>query len=311
VTAAAPAARDRQSGTAILAVVVAVTAWGFGPLLVNGISASATTVVFWRMLIAQPVMITVAYLTGGRLSWAMLRRAAITGACFASTIVLSFQSFRETSIVNATLIPALQPALILLVAGRLFGERRTRTEIGFAALALAGAIVVVLGASSDGASLYGDLLAVGNLLLFTVYFLLSKHHRDRDVHSWSWIASVFIVALVCVTPWCVATSDDLGGMVGTDWLWVVLLVLGPGVLGHGLMTWAHAHLDVTLTSMLSLGNPVVSTIGAWAIFSQALSPSQVAGSVLVLVALGSIISRQRGDVARAAEAAATQDLLDS
>ena len=303
--------KDRRTGAALFAVAIAVTAWGFGPLLVNGISASATTVVFWRMWVAQPVMITMAYITGGRLSWPLLRRSFITGACFAATIILGFTSFRETSIVNATLIPALQPALILLVAGRLFGERRTRTELAFAALALAGAVVVVLGASSEGSSLYGDMLAVANLVLFTVYFLLSKHHRDHDVHTWSWIASVFLVAAVCVTPWCLLTSNDLGGMVGTDWLWLVLLVLGPGVVGHGLMTWAHAHLDITVTSMLSLGNPVISTIGAWAIFSQALSASQVAGAVVVLIALGAIVRKQRSDRALAAEAAATQDLLDS
>ena len=302
--------KDRRSGTALFAVAIAVTAWGFGPLLVNGISTSPNTVVFWRMWVAQPVMIAMAYITGGRLSWALLKRSSITGVCFAASIVFGFMSFRETSIVNATLIPALQPALILLVASRLFGERRTRTELAFAALALAGAVVVVLGASSDGSSLYGDLLAVGNLLLFTGYFLLSKHHRDQDVHTWSWIASVFFVAALCVTPWCLATSNDLGGMVGIDWLWLVLLVLGPGVVGHGLMTWAHAHLDVTLTSLLSLGNPVVSTIGAWAIFSQALSVSQVAGAIVVLVALGAIVSKQRSDRALAAEAAATQDLLD-
>jgi drug/metabolite transporter (DMT)-like permease len=304
-------ANDRRSGPALFAVAIAVLAWGFGPLLVNGISASAATVVFWRMWVAQPVMIGMAYLTGGRMSFPLLRRAFVTGACFAATIMLGFVSFRETSIVNATLIPALQPALILLVAGRLFGERRTRTELALAGIALAGAVVVVLGASSAGASVYGDLLAVGNLVLFTAYFLLSKHHRDQDVHTWSWIASVFLVAAFIVTPWCLLTSHDLGGMVGTDWLWLVLLVLGPGVVGHGLMTWAHAHLDVTLTSLLSLGNPVVSTIGAWAIFSQALGPPQIIGAVVVLVALGGIVSRQRADIALAAGAAATQDLLDT
>ena len=303
-------AQDRRKGVALFAVAAGVTAWGFGPLLVTGISASATTVVFWRTWAALPVMIGIAYFAGGRLSWKLLRQSLVTGACFAASMMLAFTSFRETSIVNATLIPALQPALILLVAGRLFGERRTRSELGFAAIALGGAVLVVMGASSDGSSLFGDLLAVGNLLLFTLYFLLSKHHRDQDVHTWSWVASVFLVAAVFVTPWCLLTSDDLGAMHGTDWIWLVLLVLGPGVVGHGLMTWAHAHLDVTLTSLLSLGNPVVSTIGAWAIFSQDLSVSQIAGAVVVLVALGAIIRKQRADIALAAEAAATQDLLD-
>ena len=32
--------KDRRSGTALFAVAIAVTAWGFGPLLVNGISTS-------------------------------------------------------------------------------------------------------------------------------------------------------------------------------------------------------------------------------------------------------------------------------
>jgi len=312
VTSDAPASPTAAPGsrTAIAAVLVAVTVWGFAPLLVNGISASAPTVVFWRMLIAQPVMIATAYLAGGRLSWALLRQSFVTGACFAATVVLGFESFRRTSIVNATLIPALQPALVLLVAGRLFGERRTRSELLFAALALGGAIVVVANASSDGGSLVGDLFAVANLLLFTVYFLLSKHHRDNDVHTWAWIASVFVVAFVCIAPWCLTTADDLGAMQGSDWLWLMLLVLGPGLVGHGLMTWAHAHVDVSVTSTLSLANPVVSTIGAWAVFGQALTGSQIAGAIVVLVALGAIVTRQRS-LARGAEAAATQDLLDS
>jgi hypothetical protein len=55
---------------------------------------------------------------------------------------------------------------------------------------------------------------------------------------------------------------------------------------------------------------VISTIGAWAIFSRALSLSQVAGAIVVLIALGAIVSKQRSDRALAAEAAATQDLLD-
>jgi drug/metabolite transporter (DMT)-like permease len=296
---------------AVPAVVVAVTAWGFGPLLVNGITASADTVVFWRIWLAQPVMIAMAYITGGRMSLPMLRRAFVTGLCFAASIVMGFLSFRETSIVNATLIPALQPALVLLVAGRIFGERRTRSEVALSGVALAGAVVVVLGASSAGSSWHGNLLAVGNLILFTVYFILSKHHRDQDVHTWSWIASVFLVAAVVITPWCLLTSSDLGAMGGTDWLWLALIVLGPGLIGHGLITWAHAYVDVTVTSLLALGNPVISTIGAWAIFGQALSGSQILGVVIVLVALGAIVTKQRADLARAAEAAAAQDLLDT
>ena len=40
-------------------------------------------------------------------------------------------------------------------------------------------------------------------------------------------------------------------------------VVGCGLMGHGIMTWVHRYLDVTVTSTLTLANPVISTIGAW------------------------------------------------
>ena len=88
------------------------------------------------------------------------------------------------------------------------------------------------------------------------------------------------------------------------------VVLLPGMVGHGLMTWAHHYVDVTVTSMMTLANPVVSIVGAWILYDQELSPEQMAGGVVVLVALGAILRKQRAERALAAEAALTGDLLD-
>ena len=53
----------------------------------------------------------------------------------------------------------------------MFGERRSRSELGFAALAFAGVVVVVAGASGAGSSLEGNVYAFLNLLVFTGYFV--------------------------------------------------------------------------------------------------------------------------------------------
>jgi drug/metabolite transporter (DMT)-like permease len=224
--------------------------------------------------------------------------------------MFGFASFRETSIVNATLIPALQPVPILFVATRIFGERRSGADLAYGALALVGVVVVVAGASSDGATLEGNVFAVLNLLVFTGYFLLGKRARDTAVHSWSFLAAVFIGACVVVVPWGLVTSHDLGAIHGTDWLLLFGLILFPGMVGHGLMTWAHHYVDVTVTSMMTLANPVVSIVGAWILYDQDLDATQIAGGVVVLVALGAILRRQRAERALAAEAALTGDLLD-
>jgi drug/metabolite transporter (DMT)-like permease len=294
----------------LLAATVAVLAWGFGPLFVREIDAPASAIVLWRILVALPIAVGVAYATGGAITWALLRRSAMTGVCFAVSIIAGFSSFQETSIANATLIPALQPALVLLVATRLFGERRSRGELAWAFVAFAGVTAVVLGADGADASWYGDLLAVGNLLVFTAYFLLAKQARSGDVHSWSFLAAVFAVTAVVVVPWSVAVSGQVQVVHGTDWIFVLALVLLPGMVGHGFMTWAHHYVDVTVTSMLTLANPVVSIVGAWVLFSEDLGAVQLVGTIAVLVALGSILRHQRGARLLAAEAAIGGDLLD-
>jgi drug/metabolite transporter (DMT)-like permease len=291
-------------------VALAVFAWGFGPLFVKGIDASAPTIVFWRVLIGTAVAVAFAYVTGGRLTGKLILIAFPVGVCFGLSFIFAFESFQKTSIVNATLIPALQPVLILLVASRLFGERRSAVELAFSALALAGVVVVVAGASSDGSSLEGNVFAVLNLIVFSMYFLLGKRVRATDVHAWSLLAAVFIGSMVVVLPWSLVASHDLDGIHGADWLLLLGLILLPGMVGHGLMTWAHHYVDVTVTSMMTLANPVVSVIGAWFIFDQDLTAAQLAGGVVVLVALGAIVRRQRAERALAAEAALTGDLLD-
>ncbi len=302
--------QHRRAGLPLCAVALAVFAWGFGPLFVKGIDASFNTIVFWRVLIGTVFAVAFAHLVGGRITWKLLVVAFPAGVCFALSFIFGFASFQETSIVNATLIPALQPVLILLLATRMFGERRSRVELGFAALAFAGVVVVVAGASADGASLEGNLYALCNLLVFTAYFVLGKRMRETDVHSWSLLAAVFIGALVVVVPWALVTSHDLDAIHGVDWLLLLGLILFPGMVGHGLMTWAHHYVDVTVTSMMTLANPVVSIVGAWILYDQDLAPAQVAGGAVVLVALGAVLRTQRADRALAAEAALTGDLLD-
>jgi len=292
-------ATHRRPALPLLAVVVAIFAWGFAPLGVRAIHASAATIVMWRVVVALPLSLAVAYATGGRISLALLRRSWVTGVCFAVSIIAGFTSFQRTSIASATLIPALQPALILIFATRMFGERRTRTEMVWAVVAFIGVAVVVLESRGANDSLVGDLFALVNLLVFTGYFLLAKQARVGNVHAWSFLAAVFAVTTVVVVPWAIAVNGGVETVHGIDWLIVVGIAVGPGLIGHGFMTWAHHYVDVSVTSLLTLANPVVSIVGAWLLFSETLTAAQFAGVVVVLVATGAIVGRQRG--ARAAE----------
>ena len=289
-----PAAADGQQRLALAAGSLAVVAWGIGPVLVRAIGTSTPTVVFWRFWMAQPVMIGVAYLTGGRLSLPLLRRAFVPGLLFSCSMFMGFASYQATSIANATLIGSLTPAVILLVAPRLFGEGSTGRQRLMAAAAFVGVAAVVFGAAaSSGAHLRGDLYAAANLAIWTVYFIAVKRQRDQGVHAASFVAGVFLIAAIAATPWALLASHDLGSVGAKGYLLVLVMVIGPGLLGHGSMTWAQRHLTITTASLLTLGHPVVASIVAWIIEDERLTAVQFAGAAVVLGALAAIVADAR------------------
>ena len=285
---------SRRSDLPILGALVAIFAWSLGPLFVRGFTASTPTVVLYRLWFAVPVMVTLAYVTGGRLSWSVARRTFVPGVLFALSMMAGFGSFKLTSIANATLIASLSPVLIMLVSGPLFGERHSGRQMAGAALGLGGVAVVVLGSrATSGASFAGDALAAAGLVAWSMYLLATKHARDGGVHTGSFIASVFLWSTIVVTPWALLTADDLGAIGGPDWLLLAGMVIVPGIFGHAVMTWAQRDLDVTVVSLLLLANPVLSTIGAWIIYDEGLRPVQLAGAAILMVGLGAIVVEQR------------------
>lgn len=297
VAAASPPAERTESG--VLAASVAVLAWGIGPLLVRGLDVDVFAFTFYRLALAVPVMWIAARIAGERVDRSVIRVSLVPGVLFGTSMLVGFAAIRTTSIASATLIGALVPAVVLLGAGRLVGERTDWSRVPHAVVALAGlALVILTGTGSSGASLGGDLLAFVNLILFTGYFLVMKNIRNAGVGSWAFLVAVFAVSTAVVGPVCLALSDDLTDLAGRDWLLIAIMIAGPGLVGHGLMAWASAHLPIATSSLLTLGSPVVSTIGAWLIFDQRLGVWQVVGSLLVLAGLAGVVLGQAGLSAR-------------
>jgi drug/metabolite transporter (DMT)-like permease len=152
--------------------------------------------------------------------------------------------------------------------------------------------VVLAAASTSGAHISGDLLAVVNVVIWTAYFVMAKVRRLDGVHSWAFLASVFIWAAVVALPFGLVTSNDLTAMTTKDWVLITTMALIPGVVGHGMMTWSQSHLDVSLASLLGLLSPVISAVLAWLILHQTLTPMQLVGGLVVLVSMGLLLRAQ-------------------
>ncbi len=275
--------------------VVAIVCWGIGPLVIRAIVAPTVVLAFWRMWLGALATGVIARVASGRLPGrAVLRAAAPAGVLFALSLVTGWQSVKETSIANAQLIPALQPILVLFAARRLFGERVGRVAVGCALVGVAGVAGFVLGADATaGATLRGDLWAVGNLLAWTVYFLEMKRLRDRGIDTLVLLTAVLVTGSLALTPFVLATTGGIPPLEGAAWLGVVFVVAVPGLGGHGLTTYAQRYVDVTVLSLLGLATPVLSAAGAWIVYDQPLRGVQVLAGATVIVALAGLLVEHR------------------
>jgi drug/metabolite transporter (DMT)-like permease len=287
---------SRPSRLGVSAVLSAVLIWGFTNTLIKLSPLAPLTFAVHRLWLGSLLLLATVYASGRRLSWTTIRSSAPGGALLGIEIAFFFSAIKHTSIADVAVISALQPALVLLVAGRLFGEVVGAREIGWTAVSLVGVVLVTLGSAGTPAwSLRGDLLAAGSLFAWTSYFLVSKRARLR-VPALDYMAVVFVAATVVVTPLALATGQPLGGVRPSDLVMLVLFVAGASV-GHLLLAWAHSSVDVSVSSLIMLAQPVVSSAAAWLILGEPVTPLTAAGGAIVLASLAAIL--------RAADATAT------
>jgi drug/metabolite transporter (DMT)-like permease len=249
---------------------------------------------FWRLWTGAACSWLVLRISGRRLTREHLKLCIPVGLIFAAHMAFYFTSITRTSVANVTVIEALQPVLILLFAARMFGERAGVSEWMLAAVAVAGVAVVVIAAPGESLSTpAGNLLAVFNLLVWTGYFLFGKRTR-ASIDALTMMAGVVLIASVAFTPVALALGH-VGKVSARDFFWIVMVAWLPGTIGHTGINWAHKYVDVSVSSLMALGVPVVSAVFAWIEFGERITWVQAAGMLGVILALGFISVRvERG-----------------
>jgi drug/metabolite transporter (DMT)-like permease len=292
VTASAPTRSETPRRTlGIIAVCYTTFAWGLVPLVLKEIHMPTLAFTSWRLWCGVAINVGALYATGRRLRWETLRACALGGVVFAADISITFGAFRLTSIASASIIGAVAPIFIAIGAARWFGERMERSDLWFG-LACFGGVALVAAGSHDTSSwsIGGDLLAALGTLTWTGYWLYSKRAR-RSVGPFEYIATVMLVAAVCVTIVTALTGTPLAPPRGREWLWVASVAIFPGAIGHLLVAWSHRHVEAWLASLITQCVPVVASIAAWIVLGEPLTPLIVAGGLVVVVTTGVVVLR--------------------
>tara|TARA_B100000287_G_scaffold94810_1_gene86950 strand:+ start:2498 stop:3388 length:891 start_codon:yes stop_codon:yes gene_type:complete len=270
-----------------IAAVFAVVCWSAGNVIVARLDLSGIEIAFWRQFLGAVVYGTVFILIGKRFTWSQIKLAFPVAILFCSEIAVFFTALNITTVANATIIGALQPIVLIIVAGGKFGEVITKRLVGISIFATGGVAVVVLGSSNDVSwSPLGDLLALLAMILFSAYFVAVKSVRVH-IDTFTLQTLAMFIGSIGLLPFLVIFQGSTSGfpaLTQNEFLWIVVLLIVPGS-GHFLMNWAHLHVSLSLAGLLMLAIPVLSAGGAWVFLDQSVSILQVVGGAVVIFAL--------------------------
>lgn len=282
--AAATTAYDtRRSG--ITATLVAIVGLSMGSTLVKEVGAPGPVVAFWRLAFGTVIWQVIMATHHKRVTRAELRRVAPAGLLFGIDLVLFFSAVRMTRVANAEFIGALTPVFVVPIAAVVFHEQLKWAATMFGVVALGGVSLILFASPSSGEHrIAGDVLALLAMTSWVCYLLVAKRARatiDTDV----FMGTVAAIATVVVAPFALATGK-IGSLTGGGWLLTLTLALLTGTIAHGLLAWAQRHVDVSVISILALGQPGLAAFWAFALLHESVRGVQILGMALVVLSLG-------------------------
>lgn len=214
-------------------------------------------------------------LTLHRLRWALL-----AGIFLAGHFALWIESLKHTTVVSSVVLVAMNPIFVALIAPTFFKERLSLRGWLAIFIALFGAILIA-GPTLQSASLTtGNLFSLGGALCAAGYVLIGRKLRP-DLSLLNYIYPVYTFAALLLLIFTFISRTPIFSYQPKTYLLILLLAIGPQILGHTSFNWALKFLPAPVVAMSILGEPVGTTILSAFLLCQPPTTHEIAGGLLI------------------------------
>jgi len=289
--------RAADSTLAFVALFLGAIAIGASPIFVRLADVGPYASAFWRVALALPLLAAWMALEkpqSGQLplrGWAAWKPMVPAGLFFAGDLTFWHLSIQNTTVANATLFANFSPVVVTLGAWLILKEPITRAFALGLAFAMTGSILLVGSSYNlDPSHVVGDVYGMITAFFFGSYVLSVRAVRDRvGAAALMFRSGVITTAILFIVAFVMEDRLLPASLNG----WVVLLALAwiSHVGGQGLLAFALGHVTATLSSLVILLEPLAAAILGWLILSEAVTPLQAAGGLVILA--GIYIARRK------------------
>lgn len=276
-------------------VTSAVIIWGTIGVVTQAIynldTTSSLFINLARLLVATPVLLAACWRVVGRRMFHIARRdfaiMLLGGWLLAISHAAYFAAIRYTGVTIATLLTICISPLVVVCASILLKFETLTRRIGLALVcALVGSVLLVGLHPPDGAQYdlplgvaFSLVSAVGYAGMILCGRFLAADYHPLQVTAVTFAAGTLLLALVNLAVGIVPVHTAQG------WLLVVYLGLVPTAFAYWLFQMGLRSVSATAASIVSMLDPLVAALLAWALFGETLPATGVAGAGLLMLSI--------------------------
>ncbi|MCX6017355.1 MAG: EamA family transporter [Chloroflexi bacterium] len=283
--------------------LIGITVWSttavFIGYLVSDYKMPALLLAFWRnLLVCTALFLALFFIRRSllRIDRSQIVFYAVYGlelAIFNSAWALSVKS-NGASV--ATVLAYSSAGYTALLALWLFRESLGIHKLLAIMLSITGCVLVSNAYRPEMWQLNTLGLSTGLLsgVLFAGYTLFGKEAARRNINSWTSMlysfafGSLFLLAFN-LFPSLSGTAGSLPALLPTlptnGWIVLIVLSLGPTLMGFGLYNTSMNYLPASIANLLATLEPAMTAIEAYIFLNERLTPMQLIGSAVVLLAV--------------------------
>jgi drug/metabolite transporter (DMT)-like permease len=211
----------------------------------------------------------------------------IIGIILAAHFALWITSLKFTSVASSVILVTAHPILVGPISHYFFKERLSIVNSIGIIISVTGVIILVYGNYGLGSftldSLEGNILAILGGVAAGLYILGGRKIR-KTVSVWSYAFIVYSIGTIGLFFICLFYSVPLNNFSLEAYAIILLMAIVAGIFGHTLYNWSLKHIRASVASVVLLGEPLGSTLLAFALPWIQQSPSYytILGGAIIL-----------------------------
>ncbi|WP_141770512.1 DMT family transporter [Bacillus sp. MUM 116] len=269
--------------------ISAMLIWGSLGVFVKNIHLSSSEIALLRGIIGSVFLIFFFMIAKQRLSIQALKKnlvlLTLSGAAVGFNWILLFQSYRYTTVSNATLSYYFAPVFVMALSPLILKEKLTPAKVGCIIAAMIGLFLVVnIGGESGGGNyhhLTGILYGLSAAAFYASVVLINKFIKNLSGFETTLVQ--LLVASIILFPYVMMRENlNFSGLTSQSIIFILIIGIIHTGIAYFLYFTSIKELKGQRIAVLSYIDPISAVIFAAIFLGEGMGLMQIIGGVLIL-----------------------------